>query len=45
MNYSMITYIVGWILSVEAALMTPSVIVSIIYGEKSGWALVVTILL
>ncbi len=45
MNYSMIAYIIGWILSVEAALMVPSVIVSMIYGEKSVWALVVTILI
>ncbi len=45
MNYSMIAYIIGWILSVEAALMVPSVIVSMVYGEKSGWALAVTILI
>lgn len=45
MNYSMISYIVGWILSVEAALMVPSVIVSAIYREKSGWALAATIVL
>ena len=45
MNYSMINYIVGWILGVEAALMVPSVIVSAIYRESSGWALVATIIL
>ncbi len=45
MNYSMITYIVGWILGVEAALMVPSAIVSAIYRESSGWALVATIIL
>ena len=45
MNYSMIFYIVGWILSVEAALMVPSAIVSAIYGERSGLALVATIIL
>lgn len=45
MNYSMITYIIGWILSVEAALMVPSAIVSAIYREKSGLALVATIAL
>ena len=39
MNYSMILYIIGWILSVEAALMVPSVIVSAIYRESSGFAL------
>ncbi|MBE5971590.1 MAG: TrkH family potassium uptake protein [Lachnoclostridium sp.] len=45
MNYSMITYIVGWILGIEAALMIPSVIVSAIYREASGWALAGTIAL
>lgn len=45
MNYSMITYIIGWILNVEAALMVPSTIVSAIYQENSGLALVATIFL
>ena len=45
MNYSMIFYIIGWILSVEAALMVPSAIVSAIYAEKSGLALVASIVL
>lgn len=45
MNYSMIFLIIGWILNVEAALMAPSVIVAVIYGEKSGWAFVITIVL
>lgn len=43
MNYSMIFYIIGWILSMEAALMVPSVVVAMIYGEKSGWAFVIVI--
>ena len=30
MNYSMIFYIIGWILNVEAALMIPSAIVAVI---------------
>ena len=38
-------HIIGWILSVEAALMIPSAIVSAIYGEKSGFALVAAIVL
>ena len=37
MNYSMIVYIIGWILAVEAALMVPSGVVAIIYGETVGW--------
>ncbi len=45
MNYSMIFYIVGWILNVEAALMVPSAFVTFIYGEKSGLALVAVIAL
>lgn len=43
MNYSMIFYIIGWILNVEAALMIPSVVIALIYGEKSGWAFVAVI--
>lgn len=45
MNYSMIFYIIGWILVVEAALMVPSGAVAIIYGEICGWVFAVTILL
>ncbi len=45
MNYSMIKYIIGWMLVVEAALMVPSVIVSAIYGERGGFALVAAIML
>ena len=44
MNYSMIFYIIGWILVVEAALMVPSGVVAIIYGESCGWVFAVTIL-
>lgn len=42
MNYSVIFYIIGWILVVEAALMTPSGIVAILYRETCGWAFAVT---
>ena len=45
MNYSMIFYIIGWILVVVAALMVPSGVVAIIYGESCGWVFAVTILL
>lgn len=34
MNYSMIFYIIGWILDVEAALLVPSLAVSLIYHER-----------
>lgn len=43
MNYSMIFYIIGWILNVEAALMIPSVVIAAIYQEKSGLAFVAVI--
>ena len=45
MNYSMISYIIGWILSVEAALMVPSILVGLIYRESTVNALVVSAVL
>jgi len=45
MNYSMIFFIIGWILNVEAALLAPSMAVALIYRENSGWAFFVTICL
>lgn len=45
MNYSMIFYIIGWVLNVEAALMIPSVIVAAIYGEISGLAIAVSLVI
>ena len=40
MNYSIIIYIVGLILNVEAVLMTLPCITSLIYHEKEGLAFV-----
>lgn len=45
MNYSIITYIIGWILNFEAAFMLLPCITALIYREKSGWCFVVTIVL
>ncbi len=45
MNYGIIKYIVGWTLILEAALMVPSAIVALIYGETAIWAFVGTIVL
>lgn len=45
MNYSMIFYIIGWILISEAAFMVPPCIVAMIYGEQDGWAFVAAIIL
>ena len=40
MDMSNITYILGWILNIEAALMLLPLITAIIYGETQGWAFV-----
>ena len=45
MNYSIIFYIIGWILNLEAAFMLPSCLVALIYQENSGWSLVAAVLL
>lgn len=45
MNTSMIVYILGWILNIQAAMMTLPLITALIYGESSGWAFVVTIII
>ena len=45
MNYAMIRYIIGWILIFEAAFMSPSFVVGLIYREKSAWAIFATMLL
>ena len=37
MNYSIVFYILGWILNVEAAFMLLPCIVAVIYGETAGW--------
>ena len=45
MNYAMIRYIIVWILNFEAAFMSPSFVVGLIYREKSAWAIFATMLL
>ena len=45
MNYSIISYIIGWILNFEALFMLLPCIVAMIYKESSGWAFVLAILL
>lgn len=39
MNYSIILYILGWILNFEAGFLVLPGIVAIIYREKSGFAI------
>lgn len=38
MNMTSITYILGWILNIEALLMGLPLITALIYGEAEGWA-------
>ena len=45
MNYSMISYIVGWILNFEGLFMLLPCLTAVIYGEKAGFAFVVTMAL
>lgn len=45
MNYGSIRYIIGWILKVEAALMTLPMIVSVVYRERTGLYFVMAALL
>ena len=42
MNYRMISYVIGFVLKIEAALMTLAIAVALIYGEQSAWALGIT---
>ena len=43
MNRSIILHILGWIMSFEAAFMVLPIIVAMVYGEKSGYAFLITI--
>lgn len=43
MNKSIILHIIGWILVIEAVFMILPAIVALIYGEKSGFAFLITI--
>lgn len=38
MNYSVVIYILGWIMEIEAAFLALPGIVSAIYGESGGFA-------
>lgn len=43
MNRSIILHILGWIMSFEAAFMVLPIIVAMLYGEKSGFAFLITL--
>lgn len=42
MNYRMISYVIGFVLKIEAALMALALAVALMYGEQSAWALGIT---
>ncbi len=43
MNYSIVFYIMGWILNIEAAFMVLPTLVAVIYGESVVWSFVASI--
>lgn len=45
MNYSIIRFIIGWILNFEAAFLCPSFVVGLLYGESEAWAIFFTMIL
>lgn len=45
MNYSIVFYIIGWILNIEASFMLLPGITALIYQEKEGFSFVITIIL
>lgn len=42
MNFSIVKYIIGYILNFEAAFMLLPCVVAVIYGESEGWAYFIT---
>ena len=45
MNMKSVSYILGWVLNIEAALMSLPLLTSLIYGEGEGWAFVIAMAL
>ena len=45
MNMKSVSYILGWVLNIEAALMVLPLVTSLIYGEGEGWAFAIVIAL
>ena len=45
MNYGIIAYVLGWILNIEAVLMMPAGIVALIYREKDGMSILISMIL
>jgi len=42
MNMKSVSYILGWVLNIEAVLMSLPLVTSIVYAEGEGWAFVIT---
>lgn len=42
MNFSIVKYIIGYVLAFEAAFMALPCIVAVIYQEREGWSFVIT---
>ena len=38
MNMKSVSYVLGWVLNIEAALMSLPLVTSLIYREGEGWA-------
>ena len=45
MNYRIITFIIGWVLNFEAVFMAPAAAVALIYRERAGFSLLITMAL
>ena len=45
MNYGIVIYVLGWILNFEAGFLVPPLICAVIYHEKDGLALLITMLI
>jgi len=45
MNMKSVSYILGWVLNIEAALMSLPLVTSLIYGEGEGWAFAIAMAL
>ena len=43
MNFSIIIYLLGWILNFESIFLAVPAITALIYGEKEGFAFLITI--
>ena len=42
MNYRIITYVIGWVLNLEAICMTLPAVTGLIYGEKTWTSFLIT---